>query len=100
MNPKSGHGSFTPTDTCRRHGTGPETNVRKCTFGNAAEFPEEYNPKVVERLHLVATVVSLASELLHDADWFLAGDTGKEDMLIDTDATLANLRTILEAHGE
>lgn len=67
---------------------------------NAAEFPKEYNPKVVERLHLVATVVSLASELLHDADWFLAGDTGKEDMLIDTDATLANLRTILEAHGE
>lgn len=35
MNPKSGHGSFTPTDTCRRHGTGPEITVRKCTFGEA-----------------------------------------------------------------
>jgi len=40
MNPKSGHGSFTPTDTCRRHGTGPEITVRKCTFGEAKRFAE------------------------------------------------------------
>jgi hypothetical protein len=26
------------TDTCRRHGTGPEITVRKCTFGDALYF--------------------------------------------------------------
>ena len=35
MNPKSGHGSSTQTGICRRRGTGPETSVRKCTFGNS-----------------------------------------------------------------
>jgi hypothetical protein len=34
---KSGPGSSTQTDICRHHGTGPETNVRKCTFGKG--FP-------------------------------------------------------------
>ena len=43
MNPKSGHGSFTPTDTCRRHGTGPEITVRKCTFGEALERIAAYD---------------------------------------------------------
>ena len=34
-NPKSGPASSTQTGICRRRGTGPETSVRKCTFGNA-----------------------------------------------------------------
>ena len=33
-NPKSGPASSTQTGICRRRGTGPETSVRKCTFGN------------------------------------------------------------------
>jgi hypothetical protein len=33
MSRKSGPGSFIQTDTCRRHGMGPEMSVRKCTSG-------------------------------------------------------------------
>ena len=35
-NQKSGPESSIQTGICRRHGTGPETNVRKCTFGKGA----------------------------------------------------------------